>query len=172
MPKNVLIAGAPGIGKTKLIHHLLRDLSPLLIRGFHKEAIKENEVLKGFRLITFKFEELILAHIHIEGPDRYQSFGLNLDGFDKIVENQLNTNGPVELFLIDEVGPMECISKLFRHKFIEILESDIPVIATLASIEILGTLDIKKRKDVSLLKMTHSNRDAMWKSVLVEISRT
>ena len=171
MPKNVLIAGAPGIGKTKLINHLLRDLSPLLIRGFHKEAIKENEILKGFRIITFKFEELILAHIHIEGPDRYQAFGLNLDGFDKIVENQLSINNPVELFMVDEVGPMECISKKFRHKFIEILDSEIPVIATLTSMEILGTLDIKKRKDISLLKMTHSNRNSMWKNVLVEISK-
>ncbi len=171
MPQNVLIAGAPGIGKTKLVNHLYRDLSPLLVRGFHKEAIRESDVLKGFRLSTFNFKELILAHVHIEGPDRYQEFGLNLDGFEEIISGQFDTSGHVELFLIDEVGPMECISKLFRHKFIEILDSDIPVIATLASIDILGILGIKKRKDISLLKMTHSNRDSMWKNVLVEISK-
>jgi len=171
MPQNVLIAGAPGIGKSKLVNHLYRDLSPLLIRGFHKEAIRESEVLKGFRLSTFSLEELILAHVHIEGPDRYQDFGLNLDEFEKIIAHQFDTSAHVELFLIDEVGSMECISKSFRHKFIEILDSDIPVIATLASIEILGVLDIKKRKDISLLKMTHKNRDSMWKNVLVEISK-
>jgi nucleoside-triphosphatase len=171
MPQNVFIAGVPGIGKTKLVNHLYRDLSPLLIRGFHKEAIRESDVLKGFRLSTFNFEELILAHVHIEGPDRYQDFGLNLDGFENIVASQFETSGHVELFMIDEVGPMECISKMFRHKFIDILDSDIPVIATLASIEILSVLDIKKRKDISLLKMTHSNRDSIWKNVLVEISK-
>ncbi len=171
MPQNVFIAGAPGIGKTQLVYRLYRDLSPLLIRGFHKEAIHENEVLKGFRISTFNFEDLILAHVHIEGPDRYRNFGLNLDGFGKIVSTQLDTSGHVELFLIDEVGSMECTSEEFRLKFIEILDSDIPVIATLASIDILGVLKIKNRKDISLLKMTHNNRDSMWKNVLVEISK-
>jgi nucleoside-triphosphatase len=171
MPQNVLIAGAPGIGKTKLINHLYRDLNSLLIHGFHKEAIKENEVLKGYRIITFNYQELILAHVHIEGPDRYQDFGLNLDGFEKIVESEFVVSDPVELFMLDEVGPMECISKTFRHKFIEILDSEIPVIATLASIDLLGVLDLKKRKDISLLTMNHNNRDSMWKKVLVDISR-
>jgi len=171
MPQNVFIAGAPGIGKTRLIYRLYRDLSPLLIRGFHKEAIHENEVLKGYRISTFNFEELILAHVHIEGPELYGNFGLNLDGFKKIISTQLDISGHVELFLMDEVGPMECTSEEFRHKFIEILDSEIPVIASLASIDILGVLKIKNRKDISLLKMTHRNRDSMWKNVLVEISK-
>ena len=86
MAKNVLIAGAPGIGKTSLISRLYRDLTPLLIRGFYKEAIQEYRILKGYRLATFDFQELILAHIHIIGPDRIGEFGLNLDGFNKLIK--------------------------------------------------------------------------------------
>jgi nucleoside-triphosphatase len=171
MPHNVLIAGRPGIGKTSLINRLYRDLTPLYIRGFYKEAIFENNILKGYRISAFNFRELILAHIHIEGPDRFADFGLNLDGFDAIVNEQLRADRAVELFLIDEIGPMECRSELFRKSFLELLDSDIPVIATLTSIDVLKTLSIENRKDLVLLKMTISNRESMWKNVLLEISK-
>jgi len=172
MPHNVLVAGRPGIGKTALIYRLYRDLTPLLIRGFYKEAIFENNILKGYRISTFNFRELILAHIHIEGPDRFADFGLNLDGFEAIVNEQLEVNKAVELYLIDEIGPMECSSGIFRKKFIDLLDSEIPVIATLAAIDVLDTLAVKNRKDMALLKMTLSNREAMWKNVLLEISKS
>ena len=89
MAQNVLIAGAPGIGKTSLISRLYRDLTPLFIRGFYKEAIHEYRLLKGYRLATFDFQELILAHVHIVGPERIGQFGLNLDGFNELITHQL-----------------------------------------------------------------------------------
>jgi nucleoside-triphosphatase THEP1 len=51
------------------------------------------------------------------------------------------------------------------------MNSKIPLIATLASHEVLDILKIKDRKDVSILNMTHKNRDSIWKSVLLEISK-
>jgi len=146
MPINVLIAGRPGIGKTALIYRLYRDLTPLYIRGFYKEAIFENNILKGYRISTFNFRELILAHIHIEGPDRFAEFGLNLDGFKAIVSDQLRVDKAVELFLIDEIGPMECRSDMFRKNFKDLLNSDIPVIATLTSMDVLENFILKTGK--------------------------
>jgi len=171
MAQNVLITGAPGIGKTSLISRLHRDLSPLVIRGFYKTAIYEYQILKGYRLATFDFKELVLAHIHIVGPDRFNDFGLNLDGFEKLITYQLALNPNVELFLVDEIGMMECASLQFRTRILNVLNSKIPLIATLESLVVLDTLQIKNRKDVSVLNMTHKNRDSIWKSVLVEISR-
>lgn len=170
MPQNVLIAGIPGIGKTSLIIRLNHDLTPLVIRGFYKEAIHDYKTLKGFRISCFDMKDQILAHVHLVGPDRYQAFGLNLDGFNIMVKRQLHQTKGVELFLIDEIGPMECLSATFRQHFIGILDSDIPVIATLGSMEVLKTLGIKKRSDISLLTMTRKNRDSFWKTVMVEIS--
>ena len=172
MPHNVFIAGAPGIGKTTLITRLHHDLTPLVIRGFHKEAIYENRTLKGYRLSTFNFDDLILAHMHIEGPDHIAGFGLNLDGFDALVARQLAIHKNVELILLDEIGVMECTSAFFRQKIREVLKSDIPLIATLASVEILDELKIKDSKDYALLSMTLKNRDSLWKTVMLEISKT
>ena len=171
MAKNVLIAGAPGIGKTSLIARLHRDLTPLFIRGFYKEAIQENQILKGYRLATFDFQELILAHIHIVGPDRFGEFGLNLDGLNDLISHQLTPDPKVELFLIDEISTMECASLQFRHMIVKVMNSKIPVIATFASHDVLDDLNIKDREDISFLKMTHKNRDSIWKSVLVELSK-
>ena len=171
MAQNVFIAGAPGIGKTSLISRLHRDLTPLFIRGFYKEAIHEYQILKGYRLATFDFQELILAHIHIVGPNRIGEFGFNLDGFNELVSHQLTPDPKVELFLVDEIGTMECTSPQFRHMILKVMNSKIPLIATLASYNVLDILKIKDRKDISILNMTYKNRDSIWKSVLVEISK-
>jgi nucleoside-triphosphatase len=171
MAKNVFIAGAPGIGKTSLISRLYRDLTPLFIRGFYKEPIQEYKILKGYRLATFDFQELILAHVHIVGPDRMGEFGLNLDGFSKLISKQLSPDPKVELFLVDEIGLMECESKKFRQMILKIVDSPIPLIATLASHDVLDILKLKERDDISILNMTYKNRDVIWKNVMVELSK-
>jgi nucleoside-triphosphatase len=171
MAQNVFITGVPGIGKTSLISRLHRDLSPLVIRGFYKKAIYEYQILKGYRLATFDFQELVLAHIHIIGPDRFNDFGLNLDGFEKLITNQLTPDPNVELFLIDEIGMIECTSPQFRQRILNVIDSKIPLIATLESFNVLDILQIKDRNNIAVLNMTHKNRDSIWKSVLVEISK-
>jgi nucleoside-triphosphatase THEP1 len=54
---------------------------------------------------------------------------------------------------------------------LKVIDSKIPMIATLASHDVLDVLKIKNRKDISILNMTHKNRNSIWKSVLVEISK-
>ena len=169
MPKNVFITGPLGVGKTTIIKHLIKDLKPLIIRGFYKERIIDNQICKGFRIITLDFREQVLAHIHFEGPDRIGEYGINIEGFENLVLPELETIDNVELFIIDEISDMECLSKKFCKKVLQILESDIPMIATLSLSEIPEIGNFRNRKDVSLLKVTHKNRDSLWKKILLEI---
>ena len=119
MPNNVVITGAPGIGKTTLIKHLIRDLAPVIIRGFYKEAIFENNIIKGYRLVTTELHEQILAHVYFEGPEKIENFGVNIDGLNKLVDSELNLNSRAELFIIDEIGRMECLSEHFCRQIRE-----------------------------------------------------
>lgn len=169
MPNNVIISGPPGIGKTTIIKHLIKDLKPLVLRGFYKEEIIDYEICKGFRIITLDYNEQILAHIHFEGPDRIGEYGLNLEGFENLVLPELNIRDEVELFLIDEISRMECLSKRYCNQILKILNSKIPLIASLASADIPFITSIKQREDISLLHVTYKNRESLWKNILLEI---
>jgi len=169
MPNNVFLTGAPNIGKTTVIKHLLHDLKPLLVHGFYKEAIYENNICKGYRIITIDRREQILAHVYFESPFRIDQFGVNIEGFEKFILPELDLNRQTELFIIDEIGRMECLSALFCQQIKKIMQSPIPLIASIAGGVIHQLPIIKKNKGVTLLQVTQKNRDAIWKNILVQI---
>jgi nucleoside-triphosphatase len=169
MTKNVFITGPPGIGKTAVIRRLLKDLTPLIVRGFFKEEIIENNVCKGFRIVTLDFQDQILGHVFIEGPHRVSGFGINVEGFENLVLPQLTISKEVDLFVLDAIGPMECISQKFCEQVKKIMNSSIPMIATLVGSETPGTLRLSSRKDVAILQVNHKNKEYIWKNILLEL---
>jgi nucleoside-triphosphatase len=169
MNKNIFLTGPPGIGKTSIIKRLIKDLTPLIVRGFYKEEIIENNVCKGFRIVTFELHDQILGHLYIEGPHRVGGFGVNIEGFENLVLPQLKITQYVDLFIIDELGQMECLSRKFCEQVKQIINSPVPLIATLAGSEIQNMFRLKSRKDVSLLRVTHRNKNNLWKNVLLEL---
>jgi len=169
MAKNVLVSGIRRVGKTTLVKRLAHDLSMLVIGGFHKEEIIEDELIKGFRIVSFDYNEQILAHVYIEGPDRIDNYGVNVEGFENFVLPQFSNLNKIDLVIFDEVGKMECMSRKFCQLFQELLETNIPVVATYSRHSAFKFKDLKKRKDTTFLQMNMSNRDNLWKQVLLSI---
>ena len=161
MPNNILIIGSPRIGKTTLVKRLLKDLTPLVVRGFYKESIIENNILKGYSIITLDLKWQILAHIDIEGPDRIEDIGVNVDGFEQLVLPHLSLFTGTELFIIDEIGKMECFSQLFITRVRSLLDSPTPVLATVAQKGAGFISEVKSRSDVALIQITVENRDQL-----------
>jgi nucleoside-triphosphatase len=114
-------------------------------------------------------KDQILGHVYIEGPHRLSGFGVNIEGFEKLVLPQLKIAKEVDLFIIDEIGRMECLSRKFCEQVKQIMNSSIPLIATLAGSEIPDMFRLKNRKDVSVLRVTHKNKEYLWKNVLLEL---
>ena len=61
--------------------------------------------------------------------------------------------------VVDEIGKMECMSKLFRNALIAILDSDHPVIGSIALRETPFIEGIKRRNDVLIVKVREENRE-------------
>lgn len=169
MTKNVFITGIPGVGKTTLLKKLAQDLSMLVIKGFHKEKIVEEDSIRGYRVVSFDYQEQILGHVFIEGPNKIAGFGVNVEGFEKFILPQLENLNNVDLFIFDEIGKMECLSLSFCKRLQKILDCKIPVIATYSHHSTFKFKDLKKRKDTTFLQMTSKNRDDIWKQVLLAI---
>ena len=169
MPNNILIIGSPRIGKTTLIKRLLKDLTPLVVRGFYKESIIENNILKGYSIITLDLKWQILAHINIEGPDRIEDIGVNVDGFEQLVLPHLSLFTGTELFIIDEIGKMECLSDKFCQQVKQIFDSNIPLIATGTNDRLPYLDNLASRDDVLLIHITEKNRDILWKDILLKL---
>jgi len=168
MVNKVFITGINGIGKTTLVKRLYRDLSMLVVKGYYKESIVENDIIKGYRLITFDLEEQIIAHVHFVGPDRWSGFGINVSGFEKLVMPQIEYQ-KADLYMFDEIGFLECYSETFCQKFKDLINGPVPVIATFSNIRPVAFRELKKNKNVKLLHMTKENRKTLWKNVLVEL---
>ncbi len=54
--------------------------------------------------------------------------------FEELVENEISkVEGAVDLFVVDEIGKMECFSNAFVQAATRLLDSSVPVLATITA---------------------------------------
>ena len=66
-----------------------------------------------------------------------------------------------EVTVIDEIGPMEIRSAIFRDVVNEALNSRAPLLATITTRPFPFTDAIKKRRDVTLIEVCVDNREQL-----------
>ena len=166
MSNNILLTGVPGVGKTTAIKHIVSQLEAYHPSGFYTEEIREGDVRKGFRIITLDGEQAVLSHVKIKSRYRVGRYSVDLDGFEKTALPAMNLTLPVKLFVIDEIGKMECFSKRFIAQMMKLLDSEKTVIATIAKRGggFIGA--VKQRKDIQIIEMTMSNRETISERVI------
>jgi nucleoside-triphosphatase len=84
------------------------------------------------------------------------------DALAQVVEAELGTpSGAVDLFVIDEIGPMELLCRDFVEAVPRLLGGPVPVLAT-AALKGGGLIaEVKAREDVRLVEVTPGNRDGL-----------
>lgn len=165
MKKNILITGVPGSGKTTLIKKIHENLD-VPKAGFYTEEICEGGTRKGFALVSLEGMRSTLAHIGVTSPFRVGKYGVDIKRFDEFLAKIDFLDPSKNLIIIDEIGKMECFSTIFTFLLKKILDSPIPVLATISLRGEDIIADIKKRRDVYLITLTPRNRDALVKEVL------
>lgn len=161
MNKKVLLTGRPGCGKTTLIKRVVNNL-PRRAGGFYTEEIREAGARVGFKVVTLGGKEAVFAHVDFKTPDRLGKYGLDLSALERIgvgaVRRAVRTR---RLVVIDEIGPMEIRSAIFRDSVTEVLDSEVPVIATIYARSLPFTDAIKSRPDVTLIEVRLENRERL-----------
>lgn len=162
--EKILLTGRPGCGKTTLIKRIINDL-PRRAGGFYTEEIRDGGTRTGFKIVTLDGEEAVLAHIDFRataGPDRVGKYGLDLSALERIgvgaVRQAIQAR---QLVVIDEIGPMEIRSAIFRDAVNEALNSELPVLATIFARPLPFTNAIKSRSDVTLIEVRPDNRERL-----------
>ena len=163
---NLLITGDPGVGKTTLIVSLLPHLRVYRPAGFFTREIRDKGVRAGFELISLSGPSMVLAHTGIRSPDRVGKYGVDINGFDRYLETLRGSLTDHGLVIIDEIGKMEVLSVKFRELVTDILDGDVPLLATIGRRGDAFTERIKKRPDVRLVELTRTNRGGIAGAIL------
>ena len=109
----LLLTGIPGIGKTTLIRKVAMSLAEHCFSGFVTDEIRGERGREGFRLITFKGQEATMAHVDLRSPYRVGKYRVDVHTIDRLAKTALRIEPNIELYLIDEIGKMECLSNIF-----------------------------------------------------------
>ncbi|MBI4446073.1 MAG: NTPase [Acidobacteria bacterium] len=169
MVKNILLTGAPGVGKTTLVKKLISRLGRFALKGFYTEEVREASARIGFRAVTLSGRTAIFAHrdFHVESRLRVGRYGVKpevLEGLLLPYLNPLQKNA--DLLIIDEIARMELLSPALRENIWQALDSAVPVLATI-SLKGSGIIKrIKSRPDVEVIQTTRSNREVIGEQIL------
>lgn len=168
-PKNILLTGVPGVGKTTLVRWMVERLRQFHPAGFYTEEIRERGRRQGFLLVSLRGGTGVLSHVACESPLRVGRYGVDSAAFEEFLDLSFPANLSAGILIIDEIGKMECHSRKFRCLVTEVLDSNETVIATVAKRGDEFIEGIKKREDSILYELTLSNRDRMGELILREL---
>ena len=76
-PKNVLLTGPPGCGKTTALRRLIERLADLRLAGFYTQEVRERGQRVGFEAIGVSTgQHAILAHVRSRSRHRVGRYGV------------------------------------------------------------------------------------------------
>jgi nucleoside-triphosphatase len=167
---NILLEGAPGVGKTTLLCTIGEKISHLGVGGFYTKEIREKGKRVGFRVETFTGESGVLSHARSKAGPRVGKYRVDVAGFERIgvagLERALFESN---ILLIDEIGKMELFSERFKEKVIHYLDSEKIVVATIMSRSDPFVDGLKGRSDVDLVEVTEENRHQLAATLVERI---
>jgi nucleoside-triphosphatase THEP1 len=167
--RHILVIGPPRCGKSTLIERVVRRLEGPAT-GFFTRELRTGERRVGFAIETLDGKRGILAHQDLSSHYHVGNYGVNLADIDRIAVPSLVPSGPEELVVVDEIGKMECFSRLFRDALIRVLNSSHRVLGSIAVKGDRFIQGIKARDDVLLVGLSEANRDEAVGVVLGELS--
>jgi len=157
--KNLLVTGKPGSGKTTIVEKILETLGEHNPRGFLTKEIRKGGNRAGFELVSLEGRRAVLSHVDIRSRYRVGKYGVDLESFEAFLDELSLFEPGTGLVVIDEIGKMECLSVKFCTLLNRVLDSPIPLLATIARSGPDILENIKGREDVVLMEIKKETRE-------------
>ena len=169
--KNILLTGAPGVGKTTLLRAILQGLNRPC-GGFYTREVRDAQGRRAaFELVTLDGRSGLLAKQDLpDSPYRVGRYGVSLAALETLAVPEVLTAARTgQLVVIDEIGSMEFFSALFCEAVQEALDTAPAVLGTIVQRSTPHGDLIKARTDVQLIEVTRQNRDYLVGSLLAAL---
>jgi nucleoside-triphosphatase len=111
-----------------------------------------------------------MAHVDVGGPARVGKYGVDVAAVEAAATSALATDR-AELYLVDEIGRMECLSPGFVAAMRQLLDSPVMVVATVALHGDGLISEVKQQADAEVWTVTRANRDDLPARVLAWVQR-
>jgi nucleoside-triphosphatase len=170
-PHVLLLTGRPGVGKTTVIRRVAEGSDETGLRGFYTEEIREHGERKGFRLLGFNGEDRVIAHVDFPKAHRVSKYGVDLTAIDDAA-SLLAHDLAVRLYVVDEIGKMECLSVRFVTAMRKLLAGNTPVVASVGLHGGGFIAEVKRLRQCLLWEVTQDNRDKLPSCVLTWLTET
>lgn len=168
-PLRLLLTGVPGIGKTTLIRRVLERLGGVRASGFYTEELREAGERTGFQVVTLEGGVGRLASTRASTGPRVGRYVVDVEAFEAAALPSLAPRPEVALYVVDEIGRMECLSTRFVQAVRELLQSGRPLLATVALRGGGFLREVRSFPGATLLEVTHGNREQLVEELASQV---
>ncbi|HVH15900.1 MAG TPA: NTPase [Candidatus Angelobacter sp.] len=169
----LLLTGRPGVGKTTLVNRVYEHYSK---NGFKIEGLTTREVREGGARTGFMITDLSsgqegwLAKKDSGTGPRVGSYVVASYDLEKIGVTALerSMSGAADLVIVDEIGPMEMTSILFRNNISKILNGNKAVVATVKFGSRYPEVENTWQKSLHW-EITKENREAIYRRIIRQV---
>lgn len=165
MTNKIFITGRPGIGKTTClikIADILRN-EGIDLAGFITTEVRERGRRIGFKLIDIdRSTSSWLAKVGVKSKYRIGKYAVLVEEFEEFLSDTVIPKVEnAKVIMVDEIGPMEMLSKKFRDFITYIIPSPKPLVATLHIRARRNFLIDRLMRSIKyeLYTLTYENRD-------------